>query len=61
VQIPPPQLRQPRLELPDQPDGIPEWIPPAWIDRTRTPLINTRIHGTLTARKHARNRHPSRT
>jgi hypothetical protein len=42
-------------------DGLPEWIPPGWVDRTRTPLINTRIRGTLTARRHARNRHPSRT
>jgi hypothetical protein len=41
-------------------DGLPEWIPPGWVDRTRTPLINTRIRGTLAARRHARNRHPSR-
>jgi hypothetical protein len=41
-------------------DGLPEWTPPTWADRTRTPLINTRIRGTLAARKHARNRHPSR-
>jgi Domain of unknown function (DUF222)/HNH endonuclease len=42
-------------------DGLPEWTPPKWIDRTQTPLINTRIRGGLVARKHARNRHPSRT
>lgn len=24
-------------------DGLPEWTPPAWIDRQRQPLINTRI------------------
>jgi hypothetical protein len=41
-------------------DGLPEWIPPAWIDRTRTPLINTRIRGGLAARKHARCGKPSR-
>ena len=35
-------------------DGLPEWIPPWWIDRTRTPLINTRIRSTLTARQHRR-------
>ena len=36
-----------------------QWIPPGWADRTRTPLINTRIGGTLAARKHAPGRHPS--
>jgi hypothetical protein len=41
-------------------DGIPEWIPPSWADRTRTPLINTRIRGSLTARKHARRGKPIR-
>jgi hypothetical protein len=25
------------------PDGIPAWVPPRHVDRTRTPLINTRI------------------
>lgn len=24
-------------------DGLPEWTPPAWIDRQRRPLVNTRI------------------
>jgi hypothetical protein len=42
-------------------DGLPEWIPPAWIDRTQTPLINTRIQGGLTARKHTRRGEPIRT
>jgi hypothetical protein len=42
-------------------DGLPEWIPPTWVDRTRTPLINTRIRGTLAARKHARRGEPIRT
>jgi hypothetical protein len=42
-------------------DGIPEWIPPGWVDRTRTPLINTRIRGSLAARKHARHGKPIRT
>ena len=36
------------------PDGLPQWTPPWWIDRSRTPLINTRIRGTLTARNHRR-------
>ena len=36
------------------PDGLPEWTPPWWIDRTRTPIINTRIRGTLAARTHRR-------
>jgi hypothetical protein len=35
-------------------DGLPEWRPPWWIDRLRTPLINTRIRGTLAARQHRR-------
>jgi hypothetical protein len=42
-------------------DGLPEWIPPSWVDRTRTPLINTRIRGGLAARKHARRGEPIRT
>jgi hypothetical protein len=25
------------------PDGLPEWTPPQHLDRTQTPLINTRI------------------
>jgi hypothetical protein len=36
------------------PDGLPQWTPPWWIDRVRTPLINTRIRSTLTARHHRR-------
>jgi hypothetical protein len=35
-------------------DGLPEWRPPWWIDRSRSPLINTRIRGTLAARTHRR-------
>jgi hypothetical protein len=31
-------------------DLLPEWIPPAWIDRQRTPLINNRIKAALLAR-----------
>jgi hypothetical protein len=41
-------------------DGLPEWTPPGWVDRTRTPLINSRIRGTLAARKHAPCGKPSR-
>ena len=36
------------------PDGLPEWTPPWWIDRTRHPMINTRIRGTLAAKAHRR-------
>ena len=36
------------------PDGIPAWTPPWWIDRSRTPMINTRIRGSLAARTHRR-------
>ena len=35
-------------------DGIPEWIPPRWVDRDQKPLINTRIQATRTARQQAR-------
>ena len=34
-------------------DGLPEWIPPKWVDRDQKPMINTRIQAVLTARKHA--------
>ena len=34
------------------PERLPEWRPPWWIDRSRTPLINQRIRGTHTARHH---------
>ena len=36
------------------PNGLPEWSPPWWIDRSRTSMINTRIRGTITARTHRR-------
>ncbi len=39
-------------------DGIPEWTPPRWVDRDQKPMINTRIQGVLTARKHARRNKP---
>jgi hypothetical protein len=32
-------------------DGLPEWTAPTWLSRNRPPMINTRIHGTLTARR----------
>jgi len=35
-------------------DGLPEWLPPRWVDRDQKPLINTRIQATLTARQQAR-------
>lgn len=34
------------------PDRIPEWIPPAHVDRERTPMINTRIQALRRARAH---------
>ena len=36
------------------PDGLPEWTPPWWINKSRTPLINTRIRSQLAARQHRR-------
>ena len=39
-------------------DGIPEWIPPQWVDRDQKPLINTRIQAVLTARKKAQRNKP---
>ena len=41
-------------------DGLPEWTPPAWADRSRTALINTRIQGGFAARRHARRGEPIR-
>ena len=35
-------------------DGLPEWRPPWWIDKTRTPMVNTRIRSALAARHHRR-------
>ena len=40
-------------------DGIPEWIPPKWIEREQKPMTNTRIRAILTARKHRRRNKPS--
>jgi hypothetical protein len=40
------------------PDGLPEWIPPTWVDREQKPMINTRIQAVLTARKHAQRNKP---
>jgi hypothetical protein len=36
------------------PDGLPEWRPPWWIDRNRQPLVNHRIRGQLAASAHRR-------
>ena len=36
------------------PDGLPEWRPPWWIDRQRRPMINNRIRGALAAKAHLR-------
>ena len=38
--------------------GLPEWIPPKWVDRAQKPIINTRIQAVLSARKHARRDQP---
>ena len=39
-------------------DGIPEWIPPKWVDQDQKPMINTRIQADFTARKHQRRNGP---
>ncbi|HZA74435.1 MAG TPA: DUF222 domain-containing protein [Propionibacteriaceae bacterium] len=36
------------------PDGLPEWRPPLWVDRDRRPLINNRIRSTLASQTHRR-------
>ena len=36
------------------PDGLPEWQPPWWIDRTRQPMINNRIRSSLAAQARRR-------
>ena len=36
------------------PDGLPEWRPPWWIDRERKPMINNRIRSALAASAHRR-------
>jgi hypothetical protein len=35
-------------------DGLPEWRPPAWVDRQRRPLINNRIRSAIAAATHRR-------
>jgi Domain of unknown function (DUF222)/HNH endonuclease len=32
--------------------GLPEWLPPRWIDQARTPITNNRIRATLAATEH---------
>lgn len=32
-----------------RPDGIPEWVPPRWVDRHQKPRVNTRIKAALSA------------
>ena len=39
-------------------DGLPEWIPPKWVDRDQKPMINARIQAVLTARRHQRRNKP---
>ncbi len=34
--------------------GLPEWLPPWYIDRARTPMINNRIRAALAATQHRR-------
>ncbi|MET1004807.1 MAG: DUF222 domain-containing protein [Propionibacteriaceae bacterium] len=36
-------------------DGLPEWIPPKWVDREQKPLQNSRVIAHLTADKQRRN------
>ena len=35
------------------PDRIPEWTPPSWVDPTQTPMINSRIQATQRPEQHA--------
>ena len=53
--LPPPQLRQQRLALPDQPRRTTR-MDTTLVDRpaTSTPMINTRIRSTLAAKAHRR-------
>jgi hypothetical protein len=37
-------------------DGLPEWTPPAWVDRARRPLINNRILRQLASRQQVESR-----
>ncbi len=39
-------------------DGLPEWIPPYWVDRDHRPMINTRIRAALLTRTHAQRNRP---
>ena len=34
--------------------SLPEWLPPWWIDRARTPMINSRIRAAIAAAEHRR-------
>jgi hypothetical protein len=34
--------------------GLPEWLPPRWLDPARTPMINSRIRASLAAAEHRR-------
>jgi hypothetical protein len=36
------------------PDGLPEWRPPRWVDCDRKPMINNRIRSALAAATHRR-------
>ena len=40
------------------PDGLPEWIPPKWIDREQRPQINARIRRLNTQHELGRLRRP---
>jgi hypothetical protein len=37
-------------------DGLPEWIPPTWIDQQQRPQMNARIHRLHTQRQHRKQR-----
>lgn len=39
-------------------DGLPEWLPPRWLDRERRPLLNSRIAGQLQSWRRRRVRPP---
>ena len=40
------------------PDRIPEWLPPRWVDPDQTPQINSRVRAALTARTFTREHRP---
>ena len=40
------------------PDGLPAWVPPRWLDPAQTPMVNHRILAAHAARRHVAIRRP---